>query len=166
MSKPTEPRAFVHAIVPVWGDLDPARIVYTGRYTDYAMRAIDAWFLERVGADFYTMNFDWGIGTPFVHIECDLKSSLTPRDVLLVAIRVKKIGSTSLTFDVEGTVEADGRPCFEGRFVCVCVEAAQQSQAPRAIALDKRIRVAAEADLAIHQTLEETTLSIATSTAA
>ena len=142
--------------MPVWGDLDPARIVYTGRFTDYALRAIDTWFLDRVGADFYTMNLEWGIGTPFVHTECDLKSSLTPRDALLVDVRVARIGSTSLTFRVEGTIEADGRSCFEGRFVCVCVEAAQQSLAPRAIPLDRRIRDAAEADLAIDRAPERT----------
>ena len=29
----------VHRVVPVWGNLDPARILYTGRFTDYALRA-------------------------------------------------------------------------------------------------------------------------------
>ena len=153
MLKPTETlscvRPFIHEIRPVWGDLDPARIVYTGRFTDYAMRAIDAWMLDRTGADFYRMNFEWGIGTPFVHTECDLKSSLTPRDTLLIAVRVDKIGTSSLTFRVEGTIEADGRPCFTGRFVCVCVEAAEQSQNPRSMPLDRRIKVAAQADLAL-----------------
>ncbi len=82
MSKPTEALVFVYRVVPTWGDLDSARIVYTASYTDYAMRAIVAWFLERVGADFYAKNFDGGIGTPFVHNSCDIKSSLTPRDRL------------------------------------------------------------------------------------
>ena len=149
MSKPTEARPFVYRIVPVWGDLDPARIVYTGRFTDYALRAIDAWMLARTGADFYTMNFEWGIGTPFVHTECDLRSSLTPRDALLVAVSIEKLGNSSLMFRIEGTIEADGRPCFTGRFVCVCVEAAAQSQNPRAIPLDPRIKTAAQADLAL-----------------
>ena len=151
MSRHTEPRAFVHRIVPVWSDLDPARIVYTGRYTDYALRAIDAWMLDRTGADFYRMNFEWGIGTPFVHTECDIKSSLTPRDTLLVAVLIEKVGTSALTFRVEGSVQSDGRSCFVGRFVCVCVEAAAQSKDLRAIPLDPRIETAAQADLAMQR---------------
>ena len=155
MSKPIEAASdlqpFVYRLTPVWGDLDPARIVYTGRYTDYALRAIDGWMLDRAGADFYRMNFEWGIGTPFVHTELDLKSSLTPRDTLLVTVRIAKVGTTSLAFRVDGAASRGSsvRPCFEGRFVCVCVEAAAQSENLRAIPLDPRIRAAAEADMAM-----------------
>ena len=149
MSKPTEPVPYVYRVVPVWGDLDPARIVYTGRYTDYALRAIDGWMQARVGADFYTMNFEWGIGTPFVHTECDIKASLATHDVAMITVGIEKIGRTSLTFKVEGTIEASGARCMSGRFVCVCVEATAQSNAPRALPLDPRIRSAAEVDLAI-----------------
>jgi 4-hydroxybenzoyl-CoA thioesterase len=152
MSKPIETRApshpFIYRVVPVWSDMDPARIVYTGRYTDYGLRAIDAWLKDRTGADFYTINFDWGIGTPFVHTECDIKASLTTRDAALLAVRVEKIGTTSLAFRVDGVIEASGVACMSGRFVCVCVDGREQGKAPKALPWDARIRVAAETDLA------------------
>ena len=33
---------FVHRLVPTWGDADPARMIYTGRFPDFALRAWDA----------------------------------------------------------------------------------------------------------------------------
>ena len=139
---------FVHRLVPTWGDADPARMIYTGRFPDFALRAIDAWMLENVGADFYGMNVDWGIGTPFVHLECDFRSPVTPRDRLLIAVEVEKVGTASLTFKVAGKIEADGRLCFDGRFVCVCVDAGAQSKAgARPMPLDPRIKAAAARDL-------------------
>jgi len=154
MSKPTDrvPASngpFVHRLQPTWGDSDPARMIYTGRFPDFALRAIDAWLLAHVGVDFYRMNVDWGIGTPFVHLECDFRSPATPRDTLLIAVEIDKIGTSSLAYRVAATIEADGRLCFEGKFVCVCVDGNEQSQAgARPIPLDPRIRAAAEAYLA------------------
>ncbi len=154
MSKPTDRRAapeslFVHRLQPTWGDSDPARMIYTGRFPDFALRAIDAWMLAHVGVDFYRMNVDWGIGTPFVHLECDFRSPATPRDALLIAVEIDKIGASSLAYRIAATIEADGRLCFEGRFVCVCVDGTAQSQAgARPIPLDPRIRAAAEAYVA------------------
>ena len=150
MSKPIDTRAFVHRVQPYWADADPAGILYTGRFTDFSLRAIDAWMQDRAGAGFYGTNVDWGIGTPFVRTECDISASVTPRDVLLIGVRVETIGATSLTFRVEGLIESDGRASFKGRFICVCVEGAMQADKPRAIPIDARLKAAAEADLALH----------------
>lgn len=138
---------FVHRLVPTWGDSDPARMVYTGRFPDFALRAIDAWLMANAGVNFYTMNVDWGIGTPFVHLECDFRSPATPRDALLIAVEVDKVGTTSLAFRIAATIEADGRLCFEGYFVCVCVDGKAQYQAgARPMPLDPRLKAAAEKD--------------------
>lgn len=142
-------KPFVHRLVPTWGDSDPARMVYTGRFPDFALRAIDAWLMHNAGVNFYTMNVDWGIGTPFVHLECDFRSPATPRDALLIAVEVEKVGTTSLAFQVSATIEADGQLCFEGRFVCVCVDGkTQYKSGARPIPLDPRLKAAAEKDQA------------------
>jgi acyl-CoA thioesterase FadM len=141
--------AFVHRIRPTWGETDTARIVYTARYPDYGLRAIDAWFLERVGADFYRMNTEWGIGTPFVRLECDFRAPLTPRDLVEIEVAVERVGERSLTFCVRGRITGSGLLAFEGRFVCVCVNVGDQPrQDAKSIPLDPRIRQAAEADRA------------------
>ena len=139
--------AFVHVVEPYWAEADPAGIVYTGRFTDYALRAIDAWMEARAGAGFYRINTEWGIGTPFVHTECDLRSPARPGEAIHIEVGIERIGKTSLTFRLWGRVAKEGRLIFEGRFACVCVPAIDQAREPRPIALDERLRRAAEFEL-------------------
>lgn len=139
---------FVHRLRPTWGDTDSARIVYTARYADYGLRAIDAWFLDRAGADFYRMNTEWGIGTPFVRLECDFRAPLTPMDDVEIEVAVEKMSNRSLSFAVRGVIAGSGRLAFEARFVCVCIKVGDQPRMDaKAFPLDPRIRRAAEADL-------------------
>ena len=122
MSRPTEARRypFVHARRIRWGESDPARIVYTARFLDFAMDAIEAFFTDRLGASFYEFNLDHGVGTPFVHVALDFRSPLTPRDTLETEVRLAKLGGSSLTFAVFG--RAAGRLCYQGRLVCAFVD--------------------------------------------
>lgn len=153
MLKPIENQArarpFVHAIAPYRAEADPAGIVYTARFTDYALRAIDAWMIDRIGAGFYRMNTEWGIGTPFVHTECDLRAPARPGEALNISVFVERIGRTSLTFTVEGHGAERGLLHFEGRFVCVCARALQENAEVQPMALDARLRSAAEAELRV-----------------
>ena len=84
---------FLHARRIRWGESDPARIVYTARFLDFAMDAIEAFFTDRLGASFYEFNMDHGLGTPFVHVELDFRSPLTPRDTLVPFLRRARPGS-------------------------------------------------------------------------
>lgn len=119
MSKPTE---FVHSRRISWADADPARIAYTGRFLDFALQAVEAWFEATIGAGFYALNVDHGIGTPFVHAALDFRSPLTPRDTLDCTVRLARAGGSSLHFQVTGRV--GDRVAFEAKLVCCCVDAA------------------------------------------
>lgn len=111
---------FVHRRVPTWGDTDSAQIVYTVRFVDYAMDAIDLWFREVMQLDWYRMNTEMDMGTPFVKIDMDIKSPLTPEDQLEVRVLVENMGRSSLTFDVQG--RRNGADIsFESRFICSMV---------------------------------------------
>lgn len=127
MSKPTEP--FVYRREVFWGDTDTALIVYTGRFTDYALEAIESWFRATLGTDWYAMNVDRGIGTPFVHLDIDFISPLTPRDVLHMSVHVAHIGGSSLGFHVHGRANGD-RSCFKGNFVCAFADIAKMKKVP------------------------------------
>lgn len=122
MSRPTEGKSypFVHARRIRWGESDPARIVYTARYLDFAMDAIEAFFNDRLGASFYEFNMDHGCGTPFVHVELDFRSPLTPRETLETEVRLARLGGSSLTFAVKG--RSGERLCYEGKLVCAFVD--------------------------------------------
>ncbi len=102
MSKPTEP--FVHTRRIMFGDTDAARVVYTPRFLHFVVEALDGWFDERLGVNWYDMNVDQNIGTPFVRSEIDYRSALTPRDTLASTVRLIKRGGSSLHFSVVGCV--------------------------------------------------------------
>lgn len=98
-----------------FGETDAARIVYTVRFFDYAIDAIDAWFDSIAGASFYVLNTEYDISCPFVHAELDFQAPLRPGDDLVTQVFVERLGRSSLTFRVRGMLRA-GRPCFSGRF--------------------------------------------------
>ncbi|MGH6923709.1 MAG: acyl-CoA thioesterase [Propylenella sp.] len=110
---------YVHAIDVRWSDCDPARIAYTGRIPGFALDAIDAWWADAVGHDWYRMNLDRNIGTPFVHLDIDFRAPVTPRHPLLCEVALTRVGRRSCSFRVVG--RQDGRVCFEGAFVSAFV---------------------------------------------
>lgn len=120
MSRPGE-APFVYRRRPRWQEVDAARIVYTMRLPDYGMEAIEAWLEDRTGKNWYTLNLDWNLGTPFVHVSADLLAPATPRDELVIGVWPRRLGRSSLTFEVAGVRAGDGTPVFRGRYVCVCV---------------------------------------------
>jgi acyl-CoA thioesterase FadM len=111
---------FTHDIVVRWSDCDPARIAFTGRIPYFALEAIDAWWKAHVGADWFEMNLDRDIGTPFVHMSLDFRLPVTPRALLRCSVRMVRLGESSIRFRVEG--RQGGNLCFEGEFVEVFVE--------------------------------------------
>ncbi|MDQ7079787.1 MAG: acyl-CoA thioesterase [Paracoccaceae bacterium] len=124
MSKPTEQSAprkrFRHVMRVGWADCDPARIAFTGRIPYWALEAIDAWWEECVGLDWYELNVDRGFGTPFVHMSLNFRSPVTPRHALECEVRLLALGNSSIRHWVAG--RQDGVLCFEGEFVSVFVE--------------------------------------------
>jgi 4-hydroxybenzoyl-CoA thioesterase len=117
MSKPIEP--FVHTIRVGWADCDPALIAFTGRIPYFALESLDAWWENCVGIDWFELNLDHNIGTPFVHMSIDFRSPITPRHRLKCLVKLLKVGNSSLRFSVKGS--QNGILCFEGEFVTVTI---------------------------------------------
>jgi 4-hydroxybenzoyl-CoA thioesterase len=102
-----------------WGDCDPAGIIYTPRVFDFAMEAIEAWWREVVGVNWYDLNWIHQMGAPSVRMECDFLRPLKPDQVVGVEVRVERIGRTSLILNAIGFDEA-GQHCFAAKQVA-CV---------------------------------------------
>jgi len=130
---------FRHQIRVGWGDCDPARIAYTGRIPNFCLDAIDAWWEHAVGDDWYRMNMDHDIGTPFVHLSMEFRKPVTPRHPLDCEVRLVEMGESSVRFHVNGF--QNGTLCFEGEFVEVFVAAA----AHRKMSIPEHIRRRLEA---------------------
>ncbi len=136
------PPPFVHRCRVTWADCDVAQIAYTGRLPNFALDAIDAFWDATVGVDWYRMNLDYGIGTPFVRLAMDLHSPVTPRAPLDCAVAVARLGRSSIGFQVLGRQRE--RHCFTGDFVCVFVDATSFEK----LEIPPAIRSAAKAHLA------------------
>lgn len=109
------PAPFEHSIKVNWSDCDPAFIVFTGRIPYFALESIDAWWEHHTGLDWFQMNVDRNIGTPFVHMVLDFSSPVTPRHTLVCKVRLLRIGNSSIRHSVRGF--QDGLLCFAGEFV-------------------------------------------------
>ena len=129
-----EPRpadAFEHVIRVTWGDCDPARIAYTGRLPWFALDAINAWWEDKLGDGWFQMEIDRNVGTPFVRLEMDFSSPVTPRHELVCHVWPVQLGETSIAFRVDA--EQDGKLCFSTRTVSVFIVADQfRKQTPPA----------------------------------
>lgn len=121
------PSAFVHRIRVGWGDCDPARIAYTARIPEWSLDALEAWWAARAGTNWYAMQTDLTLCTPFVHMTMDFRSPVTPRHSLDCEVIVSRLGHRSITHRVHG--RQDGVLCFEGEYVAVFVDA--MSMKPR-----------------------------------
>ena len=120
--------AFRHDIRVTWGDCDPARIAYTARIPWFALDAINAWWEEKLGDGWFQMELDRGLGTPFVNINIDFRSPITPRHRLNCFVWPTRLGETSVSWAVEGY--QDEVLCFEGRFTCVFIDAPSFAKCP------------------------------------
>lgn len=108
---------YIHKRLPRWSETDAAQIIYTVRFVDYAMEAIEGWFRNVMRLDWYRMNTELDMGTPFVKIDMDIKTPLTPNDELDMCVLVEKMGRSSLTFNVVGKRNGE-EISFKSRFVC------------------------------------------------
>lgn len=121
--KQTNP--FIHARQIMWGDTDSAQIAYTGRFLDFAVEAIDAWFTQIIECSWFDLNIERNMGTPFRSASLDFKAPLTPRDRLETEVHLSKIGSRSLGFHIKGFGVSKERGrclCFTGDLSIVFVK--------------------------------------------
>ena len=130
---------FAHRHRIRFGESDAATIVYTVRFFDYALDAIDAWYEQIAGISLYALNMQHDISCPFVHAELDFQSALRPGDELLTEVQVERMGRSSLTFRVAGSV-ADGRPSFSGIFTISFIAPSVMKSIPVPAPLAERVR--------------------------
>lgn len=114
-------RRFVHRRLVQWGDCDPAAIVYTPRFLDYTLEAIDAWMTKVLGVNWYGMNMRLGIGGPIVHASLDFTSPAKGGEVIGLEVTIEKATRSALTFGVVGRI-APRRRIFAARVVVVIID--------------------------------------------
>jgi 4-hydroxybenzoyl-CoA thioesterase len=111
-----------------WGDSDSARMVYTGRFLDFAMDAADAWWQAVTGYDWHALHVKLDHGGPAVHVDLDFSRAVYPGDELDCVIRLGRLGRSTVAVAIQG--EVAGAPCFTGNLVSAFIDAKAMKSVP------------------------------------
>lgn len=103
-------RPFVVRRQVVWGECDPAGVVYTPRFADYLVSAFQ-WFLRYELAN--TGLAELGIGTPMKAMSLEFHRMLKPGDWFDMRVAVTAVRTRTFDLDVQATGD-DGRLHFAG----------------------------------------------------
>ena len=115
--------SYHHDIIVGWGDCDPAQIAYTARIPAWGLEAVEGWYKACIGINWFDLNLDHGLGTPFVSLNFQFKSPIRGSGKLDIQVFVAKLGNSSIRHVVEGY--QDGSFCFTGDTTAAFVDASK-----------------------------------------
>lgn len=114
----------------VFGDCDPAGIVYTPRIAYFVIEAIHEFLSHRLGGEGLRKVFAMGILPPARALSVEFLSPMTWDEVISIEVRGEAPGTTSFSFAVEGR-QASGEVTFRASMTQVCINA--ESKQPTAL---------------------------------
>lgn len=121
-----------------WGETDPAQIVYTPRFLDYVVEAVEAWFSNILNVNWLDLRNEFGMGTPMAHASLDFHKPLRSHQEFTVTVLVEKISRATITFRVEGRY-LDGTLSFTAKLISVIIDVKRFKS--RSIPSDLRTRI-------------------------
>ncbi|MBE7210419.1 MAG: hypothetical protein INR65_05320 [Gluconacetobacter diazotrophicus] len=116
MTEPNELFASWHKIYRV--DTDGSGIVFPSRVVDLAVKLVDSWFVERVFLERDVPE----LRAVFASLSCTFVAPMRPGEVLEMRLALRRIGRSSLSFELVGHREADNKVCWTAEAVCVLVD--------------------------------------------
>ncbi|MDK3018747.1 acyl-CoA thioesterase [Pseudodonghicola flavimaris] len=84
-----------HRVTFRHGQCDPAGIVYTPKFFDVFNQAIEAWFCDCLGLNYYELIGERRTGLGYVHASASFFSPCRMGDEVDIFVRVVKIGKSS-----------------------------------------------------------------------
>ncbi len=104
----------------IWGECDPAQVVYTPRFADYLASAF-GWFARVVLGDLLKLADGTPIGTPMKGLELEFHRSLRVDDYFDMIVEIGEIRNR--TFDMEvKALSMVGEPHFSGRLSPILIK--------------------------------------------
>lgn len=112
-----------------WGECDPAGVVYTPVFSEYAISGF-LLFMESVfGAPLQDKLRELDMLTPMRAMSFDFRRSLYPDQWFDMAVRVREIGTTTFTVDIHFTDDAGG-DLLSAAMTVVCVHSSERKSRP------------------------------------
>ena len=118
----------------LFGDCDPAGLVYTPRIAYFVIEAIHEFLSDRLGGEGLRKVFAMGILPPARALSIEFLSPMTWDEVISIEVGSEAPGTTSFGFAVEGR-QASGEVTFRASMtqVCICPESQQPTALPDAL---------------------------------
>lgn len=114
------PKAVFVSRTILFGDCDPAGVVYTPRFSYFAVEAIYTALDRWLGAPGLRTLMGFDILPPVRAMSLELLKPLTWDDELSIKVSVEKLGTHSFTFSVEGFLNSDTLS-FTANVTHVCI---------------------------------------------
>lgn len=86
----------------LWGECDPAGVIYTPHALHYAVELLEDWVINVMGRSWAEMNLQHDTGMPTVRAEIDFVNALRVDQEIVVELHVERIGRASLTTRIAG----------------------------------------------------------------
>ena len=96
----------------LWGDSDPAGVIYTPRVFHYAIETVEEWLVAILGHNWMELQDDFKLDTPTVKMGCEFFYPLRTGDEVDITLTIKKLGWASINYIIDG-YNADKRHCFQ-----------------------------------------------------
>lgn len=122
----------------LWGECDPAGVVYTPRFADYAASARDYWFRHVLRHDDRPTPGERRITYPMRAMQFDFRSMLAPDDLFDMTVTLREVRTRSFTLSVEAR-HARGSVTFLASMSQVAFDQALGKAVPIPPPLDARM---------------------------
>ncbi len=112
-----------------WAECDPAGVVYTGRFSDYLLTAVNHVFDELGQGHYARWLKTLDVDTPCKGMELEFHAALWPEDVFDMHCDVPAIREHSFDIRVRAR-RPDGSAVFTGRFSPICISREVRRRVP------------------------------------
>ena len=121
----------------LFGDCDPAGVIYTPRISDFVVEATHDFLAARLGGPAVRTMMAMGILPPARALNVEFLNLLSWDEQIDITVAVAELGQSSIHLAVEA-LNAQGQPAFRARMTYVCIS----PKTRRPVAIPKPLRVA------------------------
>lgn len=104
-----------------YGECGPSGKIYPPKVFEYAVEVVGEWYGEVAGTSWLTLIAVRGQGAPWVSAGCAFLAPMVPGQEIRVAVRVTRLGRSSIGFSVTGEA-AGGVRCFAAEMTACLID--------------------------------------------
>jgi acyl-CoA thioester hydrolase len=112
-----------------WGDCDPAGVVYTPRFADYAVSAYHHFLGKMLGNPLQKRLAELDLGLPMKAMSFEFRRFLRPDQTFDMTVRVAGVRTRTFDLRIEGTDDG-GESCFAALMSPICIKPQARTSIP------------------------------------